>query len=140
MCSIKTLSIFADRPVVPLYQHHVISSNWASVKCCFRERGAERVGSDFPPACLWSVFVSWFEAAPPTCCDRKGINSARRQNLKKSLQRKMMLKTIKCVMHFQSHCSQLNSDILQDSQHSAEYFWSRSIVILNTVNVRYTYC
>lgn len=62
---------------------HVISSNWAFVKCCFRERAAVGVGSDFPPACLWSVFVSRFEATSPTCCDRKGINSASRQNKRK---------------------------------------------------------
>lgn len=104
---------FADRPV----DCPGLSSNSAFAKCCFRETGAEGVGSDFPPACLWSVFVSWFEATPPTCCDRKGINSASRQNKRKSPQRKMMWKTIKCVMHIQSHCSPLNSDIL-DSEES----------------------
>lgn len=75
---------FDDRPA----DRHVISSNSAFVKCCFRERGAEGVGSDFPPACLWSVFVSRFEATWPTCCDRKGINSASRQNKRKEEKKK----------------------------------------------------
>lgn len=88
---------FDDRPA----ERHIISSNSAFAKCCFRERGAGEVGSDFPPACLWSVFVSRFEATWPTCCDRQGINSASRQNKrkeekkKKKPQRKKMLKTIK---------------------------------------------
>lgn len=66
--------IYQGALLIALWSCNIIGSNSAFVKCCFRERGAEGVGSDFPPACLWSVFVSWFEATPPTCCDRKGIN------------------------------------------------------------------
>lgn len=54
----KILSIFADCPVPLLCDCHVIRSNSAFVKCWFRERRAEGVGSHFPPVCLWSVFFS----------------------------------------------------------------------------------
>lgn len=71
---------------------HVISQTWCLSSAASEKEEQRGAGNDFPPACLWSVFVSWFEAAPPTCFNRKGIKSARRQNKRQSPQRKMMWK------------------------------------------------